>query len=130
MRSFYTLQEAFCSVHLVDVLLWSSRPGLENNVSQWMVCVYLTHSCYAQFVRLLRSVPGTARKIKLSIKDYFSKCDQIRSLLRIWSPSLKKSLMKNLIFCAVWVYFIFIVKEDRLIKANQDIWLVNCHTCG
>ena len=45
---------------------------------------------------------GTAQKRKFSIKDFFSKCDQIRSFLRIWSHLLKKSLMKNFIFCAAW----------------------------
>ena len=45
----------------------------------------------------------TAQKIKFSIKAFFSKCDQIRSFLRIWSDLLKKSLMENLIFCAVFV---------------------------
>ena len=35
------------------------------------------------------------------IKDFFSKCDQIRRKLRIWSYSLKKFLMENFIFCAV-----------------------------
>ena len=30
----------------------------------------------------------TARKMKFSIKDYFSKCDQIRRKLRIWSNLL------------------------------------------
>ena len=43
----------------------------------------------------------TAQEIKFSIKDFFSKCDQIRSILRIWSHLLKKSLIENLIFCAV-----------------------------
>ena len=43
----------------------------------------------------------TARKMKFSIKDFFSKCDQIRSFLRIWSYLLKKSMMENFIFCAV-----------------------------
>ena len=43
----------------------------------------------------------TAQKMKFFIKDYFSKCDQIRSVLRIWSHLLKKSLMEKLIFCAV-----------------------------
>ena len=43
----------------------------------------------------------TAQKMKFSIKDFFSKCQQIRSFLRIWSHLLKKSLMENFIFCAV-----------------------------
>ena len=43
----------------------------------------------------------TAQKTKLSIKDFFSKCDQIGSFLRIWSHLLKKYLMENFIFCAV-----------------------------
>ena len=43
----------------------------------------------------------TAQKMRFSIKDFFSKCDQIHSFLRIWSHSLKKSLMENFIFCAV-----------------------------
>ena len=43
----------------------------------------------------------TAQKIKFTIKDFFSKCDQICSFLRIWSHFQKKPLMKNLIFCAV-----------------------------
>ena len=39
--------------------------------------------------------------MKFSIKDLFSKCDKIRSFLRIWSHILKKHLMENFIFCAV-----------------------------
>ena len=39
--------------------------------------------------------------MKLSIKDFFSKCDQIRSFLQIWSHLLNKSLMENLVFCAM-----------------------------
>ena len=41
--------------------------------------------------------------MKLSIKDFFSKCDQIRSFLRTWSHLLKKSLMENFIICAVLI---------------------------
>ena len=40
----------------------------------------------------------TAQKVKFSIKDFLSKCDQIRSFLRIWSHLLKKSFMENFIF--------------------------------
>ena len=39
--------------------------------------------------------------MKFSIKAFFSKCDQIHRKRRIWSHLLKKSLMKNFIFCAV-----------------------------
>ena len=39
--------------------------------------------------------------MKLFIKDFFNKCGQIRSKLRIWSQLLKKSLMENFIFCVV-----------------------------
>ena len=40
--------------------------------------------------------------MKFSIKDFFSKRDQIRRKLRIWLHLLKKSLMENVIFCAVY----------------------------
>ena len=46
--------------------------------------------------------PFTAQEMKFSIKDFFSKCDQIRSFLGIWSYLLKKSLMKNVIFFVVF----------------------------
>ena len=45
--------------------------------------------------------PDTAQRMKFSIKDFFSKCDQISRKMRIWSHLLKKSLMENFIFCAV-----------------------------
>ena len=53
------------------------------------------------YVPHLAVLNSTAQKMKFSIKDFFSKYDQIRSKLRIWSYLLKKSLMKNSIFCAV-----------------------------
>ena len=43
----------------------------------------------------------TAQKMKFSIKVFFSKCDQIRSFLRIWTHTLKNSLRENFFFCAV-----------------------------
>ena len=58
----------------------------------------------------LTSISDTAQKLKFSIKDFSGKCDQIRRKLWIWSHLLEKSLMENLIFCAVrllefWSYF-------------------------
>ena len=46
----------------------------------------------------IRLGSGTSQKMKFSIKDFLSKCDQIRSFLRIWSHLLKKSLMENFFF--------------------------------
>ena len=46
----------------------------------------------------------TAQKMKFCIKDFFSKCDQIRSFLRIWSHLLKKSLTGNFTFCVVVIF--------------------------
>ena len=43
----------------------------------------------------------TIQKMKYSIKNFFSKCHQIRRKLRIWSHLPKKSLMQNFNFCAV-----------------------------
>ena len=52
----------------------------------------------------------TTQKVKFSIKDFFSKYDPIRSLLRIWSHLLKKSLMENCIFlCSVFPSQLFLI---------------------
>ena len=56
----------------------------------------LRNRSFKQFVSI-----NCAQKMKFSIKHFFSNCDQIRSFLRIWSYLLKKSIMENLIFCAV-----------------------------
>ena len=62
----------------------------------------------------------TAQKMKFSIKDFFSKCDQICSFLRIWSSLLKKSLMVNFIFCAMYIYIVleFLVNLKFLFSTN------------
>ena len=53
----------------------------------------------------------TAQKMRFSIQDFFSKCDQIRSFLRIWSYLLKKSLMENFIFCAANAEYVILVNR-------------------
>ena len=47
------------------------------------------------------SKQNTAQKMKFCIMDFYSKYDQIRSFLRIWSDLVKKSVIENFIFCAV-----------------------------
>ena len=51
--------------------------------------------------------------MKFSIKDFFSKCDQILRKLQIWSHLLNKSLMENFNFCAVYL--------TGVMKCTQDI---------
>ena len=58
--------------------------------------------------------------MKFSIKDFSSKCDQIRRklriYLRIWSHLLEKSLMENFIFCAVQVKWVTLEEGAMQIK--------------
>ena len=56
--------------------------------------------------------------MKFSIKDFFSKCKQIRRFLRIWSHLLKKSLMENFIFSAVTLIFVYQTIEKVTILKN------------
>ena len=58
----------------------------------------------------------TTQKMKFSVKDFFSKYDQTRSFLRIWSYLLKKSLMENLTFCAVGAPSCYLELLDKLQK--------------
>ena len=53
--------------------------------------------------------------MKFSIKDFFSKYDQIRGKLRIWSHLLKKSWMENLIFCAV-IWIVICGQQNQLVN--------------
>ena len=57
-------------------------------------------STYVQISQWMDSVT-TAQTMKFSITNFLSKCNQIPKKLRIWSHLLKKSVMENLIFCAV-----------------------------
>ena len=43
------------------------------------------------------------QKTMSTIKDFFSKCNQIYEKLQIWSHLQKKSLMENFIFWAVFI---------------------------
>ena len=82
--------------------------------------------CIPIFFNFAVISPYTAQKMKFSIKDFFSKYDQIQRKLQIWSHILKKSLMENLIFCAVlfiyytmWLLYSFkLVLHENVLK-NQ-----------
>ena len=65
--------------------------------------------------------------MKFASKDFFSKCDQIRRNLRIWSHLLKKSLMENYIFCAVIQYFSALIREVVIVIQVAKI-TINLYT--
>ena len=52
--------------------------------------------------------------MKFSIKDFLSKCAQIRRFLWIWSHLLKKSLMEKFIFCTV--------RRKEYARFKDNIW--------
>ena len=64
-----------------------------------------------KWVKTSEWVRGTVQKMKFSIEDFFSKCDQIRSKLRIWLHLLKKSFMETSFFVQrgllIWLQEIF-----------------------
>ena len=68
-----------------------------------IVQVFLKSTCQrGQFLQEFQVVGlYIFKKMKFSIKDFFSKCDQILRELRIWLYLLKKSLMQNFTFYAV-----------------------------
>ena len=59
------------------------------------------HLIFKHFMMQATFFDLTAQKMKFSINDFFSECDQICRKLPIWSHLLKKSLIENFIFCAV-----------------------------
>ena len=74
--------------------LWITWPTLVSWSENWSWKRYTAKS--------LQKTDNTTRKSRFSIKYFFSKCDKIRSFLRIWSHLLKKSLLDFLYtFCAV-----------------------------
>ena len=57
------------------------------------------------------------------MKGFFSKCDQIRRIMRIWSYLLKKLLMENFNFRAVTA---FSELHSRKSRVGKGIYLKNC----
>ena len=70
----------------------------------------------------------TAQKIKFSITDSFSKCDQ--SFLRIWSNLLEKSVMENFIFMqCVWLApslsLVRLFRSKGWKNLLGEVWVIN-----
>ena len=106
-----------------------------NTLQLWSLIWHLFTGPGFKFISYDKS--KTVQKMKFSIKDFFSKCNQIRSFLRIWTHLLKKFLLKNIIFvqCNVifnywWLQLYFTVlitcKLKFVSKESSWIWLVIC----
>ena len=79
---------------------WCSK---ENNTTATLKHILsprkLSSSLTIALPIIVAHVQFTAQKVKYSVKDFFSNCDQIRRKLQTWSHLLKKSLKENFIFC-------------------------------
>ena len=106
----YDVKEQQIAMMQIELKNWISSWSRLNHIN--IEFVYLINLRFLQQHEGMNFYLDTARKIKFSIKDFFSKCDQIRSFVGIWSHLLKKSLMENFIFCAVWMIKILEVHSE------------------
>ena len=82
-----------------------------GNLRSIFITINLAHFFEMILAKSILKYWRTAQKIKSSIKDFFSKCDQIRSFLGIWSYLLKKSLMENFFFVQWWLWLLLELLE-------------------
>ena len=85
----YSKSKSFCQISKIFVGYYKCGPSGKNKT-------IITEKIYLH---------NTVQKTEFSVKDLFSKCEQICSFLRIWSQLLKKSYPENFIFCAVYRAF-------------------------
>ena len=100
---------------LVESFSWTFRVFLYNTsllcILYFKRCIIFHMTCSEVNEGNNRLICCTTKKeMQFSIKDFFSKCDQIRSLLQVWSHLLKKILNGKLQFFArcfslKYVYF-------------------------
>ena len=105
-------RKSFCEINKLMV----NYTKYKMSQNYWYKCQLVVLLFYFNFrsVTWVSSPDSSAYKMKFSIKDFFSKCDQIRIFLWIWSHLLKKPLMEDFIFCAVSSF-------SRIIDTDQEI---------
>ena len=69
---------------------------MQERVSHFLFFKYFLDQCYD--VAASCSFIATAEKMKFAIKDFFGKCDQVSTFLRIWKLLLKKILNEKVYF--------------------------------
>ena len=101
------LLRTFNDIYGCEKLIWKSIPQLQefgflrkHLRSIWDSNNQNVKKHWVYFVIRISYIKRYTKN-EFSIKDFFCKCDRICRKLRIWSQLLKKSLMENVIFCAV-----------------------------
>ena len=94
----------------------SARNKWENFLIMNPIVTRSLVKCLVLYYGILQKslVAIIAQKMKFPIEDFFNKYDQIRRKLRIWSYLLKKSLMENFFFYALYIQLHFIFSRTCL----------------
>ena len=93
-RSFLFFSISFTRDHICDQIIQHKDRVIKKNNRCNDHCMNLQTDHLAKSI--IHRIHYAAQKMKFSITDFFSKCDQIRSL-----HLLKKSVMEYFILCAV-----------------------------
>ena len=118
-----------CIIHYIELCL--HHMFLLNIFRMWEFTAYIlinatdTRSSTFSWNKVI----STARKMKFSVKDFFSKRDQIRTFLQVWPHLLKKSLTENFIVCEVWTLDenVILTEETNLPSFfSPSVFLLNC----
>ena len=110
-------KESFCVGFSESLLESRSRMWYKNFKENIFDCFWLV--LYWNMSLLIYTV----QKMKLSITDFFSKCEKILKKPRIWSHLPKKSVIENFIFCAVIASNTFIIPVSVSMKYTIVVYL-------
>ena len=108
-----------CFLYHRDLLESQNQQHIKNNILKFLYLGFSHELLILFIVFMLKHVDhwtifrykSLHKKMKFSIKDFFSKCDQIRSFL-------KKSLMENFIFCAVIIVLLCSSTQNSVKSPN------------
>ena len=114
----------FLGIHLLEpnflVYCNFAHKNIHSTQNYTLITAHFLKRCYGSLIEILQVAQKKIRQLEspanwcvccwhYTKKNFFGKCDQIHSFLRIWSHLLKKSLMGNFIFvqCGVSTLHLF-----------------------
>ena len=130
---FWRLSERWEKTHSCNDAnkLWWSNEKMETPL--WVTWPLNDGVNCELYILNIKCVLITAQKMKFSITDFFSKYDQIRRQLRIWSHLLKKSVNGRLHFlCSGWFMKYGSLKWNSSLKETAlmlQIFISIVHSC-